>query len=121
MPKFLAAASRALSLLTNSPNADGNRDSTSSDPVEARKEAFVSEASTYFSLVMSVANRLKEQADELVKAGIVPQFAPSGADLAALSNFDVGWLNARVRDVGAGKEAELWKEMRELLEKKGAE
>ena len=40
----------------------------------------------------------------------------SGVINGGLGDLDVGWLNSRAKDVGAGKERELVKELRELLE-----
>ena len=39
-----------------------------------------------------------------------------GVTNGGLGDLDVGWLNSRAKDVGAGKERELVKELRELLE-----
>ena len=39
-----------------------------------------------------------------------------GLTNGGLGDFDVGWLNSRTRDVGIGKERELVKQLRELLE-----
>ena len=62
------------------------------------------------------------EVDALEHSGLIKPDRPNemmdpAVTNGGLGNFDIGWLNARSRDVGVAKEAELLKEARELLEK----
>ncbi|EOD51293.1 putative casein kinase substrate phosphoprotein pp28 protein [Neofusicoccum parvum UCRNP2] len=129
VPKLLTAASHAISALTNRP-----LDSPSSaDPLAARKEAYSAHTQTYFTLVRQIQDNLMREVGALEDAGVIPakaekveraaQTQREGAEVknGGLGELDVGWLNARTRDVGVGKAGELVAEARRRLEEREGE
>ncbi|OJD34684.1 casein kinase substrate phosphoprotein pp28 [Diplodia corticola] len=145
VPKLLTAASHAINALTNRPLAsddpspDPSSNSTS-DPLAARKEAYQTHTRTYFTLVREISNNLSREIGALEDAGVIPAKAErveqaqkqqqrrqrdgggggAGAEVknGGLGELDVGWLNARTRDVGVGKAGELVAEARRRLEER---
>jgi len=126
IPKLLLASSSAVSALTNKPIDPSSlpADESSvdpSDPLAARKRAFLAHNRQFYTLLRSIRDGLRAEADALTAAGLLdstPATDELGSDLTngSLGDFDVGYLNSRTRDVGLGKERELVKQLRELLE-----
>jgi Mediator complex protein len=126
IPKLLLASSSAVAALTEKPIDPSSipADESSvdpSDPLAARKRAFLAHNRQFYTLLRSVRDGLRREADALAAAGLLdstPTTEELGPGLTngGLGNFDVGWLNSRTRDVGVGKERELVKQLRELLE-----
>ncbi|KAK8168615.1 mediator complex protein-domain-containing protein [Phyllosticta citrichinensis] len=132
IPKLLTAAGSAVSALTNReippPPSSSSTDpssSTSDSPLEARKAAFSAHTKTYFSLVRTIQDNLMREIGALEDAGVIPAKAEkveggsgAGGEVknGGLGELDVGWLNARTRDVGVVKGAELVAEARKRLE-----
>ncbi|KAK7710050.1 hypothetical protein SLS57_008548 [Botryosphaeria dothidea] len=127
VPKLLAAASNAINALTNRPlPSDASPSFSSADPLEARKEAYSTYTQTYFSCIRQISENLSREIDALEKAGVIPakaekvEQARGGAEVknGGLGELDVGYLNARTRDVGVGKAGELVAEARRRLEER---
>lgn len=138
MPKLLAAAGQAINALTNRPlssSADSANSPSSATSLDARKEAYSTHTQTYFTLVRQIQDNLMREIGALEEAGVIPAKAEKveqaqregahGGDIknGGLGELDVGWLNARTRDVGVGKAGELVAEARRRLEarRKGEE
>ena len=126
IPKLLLASSSAVAALTNKPIDSSSLPSDESsvdpsDPLAARKRAFLAHNRQFYTLLRSVRDGLRAEADALATAGLLDS-TPANDELGpgltngGLGDFDVGWLNSRTRDVGVGKERELVKQLRELLE-----
>ncbi|KAL1636343.1 hypothetical protein SLS58_009836 [Diplodia intermedia] len=144
VPKLLTAASHAINALTNRPLASDSstaEPSSTSDPLDARKEAYQTHTRTYFTLVREISNNLSREIGALEEAGVIPAKAEKieqaqqqqqqqqqqqreggagGVEVknGGLGELDVGWLNARTRDVGVGKAGELVSEARRRLEER---
>ncbi|KAK0660660.1 hypothetical protein DIS24_g3293 [Lasiodiplodia hormozganensis] len=132
VPKLLTAASHAINALTNRPLPSDSSTSTS-NPLDARKEAYQTHTRTYFTLVREISNNLSREIGALEEAGVIPakaekveqaqQQREGGASAevknGGLGDLDVGWLNARTRDVGVGKAGELVAEARRRFEERG--
>lgn len=130
IPKLLTAAGSAVSALTNRempppPSSSSDPSSTSDSPLESRKAAFSAHTKTYFSLVRTIQDNLMREIGALEDAGVIPAKAEkveggsgAGGEVknGGLGELDVGWLNARTRDVGVVKGAELVAEARRRLE-----
>ncbi|KAK7542854.1 mediator complex protein-domain-containing protein [Phyllosticta citribraziliensis] len=131
IPRLLTAAGSAVSALTNReippPPSSSSADpsSISDSPLEARKAAFSAHTKQYFSLVRTIQDNLMRQIGALEDAGVIPAKAEkveggsgAGGEVknGGLGELDVGWLNARTRDVGVVKGAELVAEARKRLE-----
>jgi len=126
IPKLLLASSSAVAALTNKPIDPSSlpADESSvdpSDPLAARKRAFLAHNRQFYTLLRSVRDGLRAEADALAAAGLLDSTPAtdelgSGLTNGGLGDFDVGWLNSRTTDVGVGKERELVKQLRELLE-----
>ncbi|KAL0259865.1 hypothetical protein SLS55_005605 [Diplodia seriata] len=138
----------AINALTNRPLASGSStaepssssSSSTSDPLDARKEAYQTHTRTYFTLVREISNNLSREIGALEEAGVIPAKAEKveqaqqqqqqgqqqreggagGVEVknGGLGELDVGWLNARTRDVGVGKAGELVSEARRRLEER---
>ena len=95
----------------------------------ARREAFKSAASSYFSALSYVDIHLRREAYALEESNIIPpgvrpevsdgRDAAKGATIApgAMGGLDVGWLNSRGDRVGLDMRAELWRQLRDVLAK----
>ncbi|KAI5361452.1 Putative mediator complex, subunit Med11 [Septoria linicola] len=149
---LLESAGQAVHALTNRPlnlhdslDEDTQMSDSTSDSVDARKDHFRENATSFFENLQAITARLRRQAYALEEAGIItpdplnvpeqPKAAPppaQGRGMAVvpkeqqldperiknggLGNLDVGWLNSRGNKVGAEKEAELVQETKDLLE-----
>jgi hypothetical protein len=121
---MLRAAGLAISALTNRPLEDAGSTSVTGDPVEDRKTAFKHHATEYFTLAKRVKTSLEAESGALQDESLIPQKGPGprtgtgddAVDNEGLGRFDIGWLNARTVDVAKRKEAEVWREVREMLE-----
>lgn len=139
--RVLQSAGQAFSVLSDdTPQSLSGKDA--SDPTER----FENHCNEYFTIVQSIAARLRRQAYALEEAGIIavdsaaPESQTSQASTSSasklasdfsqgrpdvsmpitnggLGNLDIGWLNSRRDDVGRHKEAELWAEARKRAEK----
>ncbi|KAH7055498.1 mediator complex protein-domain-containing protein [Macrophomina phaseolina] len=129
VPKLLAAAGNAINALTNRPLPSTLADdatASSTDPLEARKQAYSTHTQTYFSCIRQIQENLMREVEALEKAGVIParvekvEQARGRAEVknGGLGELDVGWLNARTRDVGVGKAGELVAEARRRLEER---
>ena len=126
IPKLLLASSSAVAALTNKPIDPSSLPADEfsvdpSDPLAARKRAFLAHNRQFYTLLRSVRDGLRAEADALAAAGLLDSTPAtdelgSGLTNGGLGDFDVGWLNSRTMDVGVGKERELVKQLRELLE-----
>ncbi|KAJ8606394.1 hypothetical protein MRB53_040977 [Persea americana] len=118
---MLAAAGKAIKLVTSSPLAEDNNEDATLD-TKSRKTGFKDHTREYFTLLKSINDRLQSEVQALEEAGLIVKEDKKQVDKnnaithGGLGNFDVAWLNARSRDVGAQKEAELLKEARTILE-----
>ncbi|KAG8630805.1 hypothetical protein KVT40_002424 [Elsinoe batatas] len=152
VPTLLSSASAALLALTgevppasSSPN-DASPPPTTHDPqsLDAAKQAFTTNAKTYFTTLQSVMARLRRQAYALEEAGIISAEAPILASASSgpagriraqggpmgqktqteeerltnggLGGLDVAWLNSRVGKGGLEKEGEVLGEAKGLVE-----
>ena len=126
IPKLLLASSSAVAALTNKPIDPSSLPADESsvdpyDPLAARKRTFLAHNRQFYTLLRSVRDGLRAEADALAAAGLLDSTPAtdelgSGLTNGGLGDFDVGWLNSRTTDVGVGKERELVKQLRELLE-----
>lgn len=126
IPKLLLASSSAVAALTNKPIDPSSlpADESSvdpSDPLATRKRAFLAHNRQFYTLLRSIRDGLRAEADALATAGLLDSTPAtdelgSGLTNGGLGDFDIGWLNSRTKDVGVGKERELVKQLRELLE-----
>ncbi len=90
--------------------------------LDTPKERFSHYTTQYFTLVKGIGDALRNQAEALERAGCNVGEGARAASLGeitngGLGNLDVGWLNSRTDDVGALKQAELFAEARELMQK----
>ncbi|KAK8243639.1 mediator complex protein-domain-containing protein [Phyllosticta capitalensis] len=136
IPKLLTAAGSAVNALTNRelppppPSSTTDSQASSDSPLEARKAAFSAHTRTYFGLVRTIQDNLMREIGALEDAGVIPAKAEkveggsgAGGEVknGGLGELDVGWLNARTRDVGVVKAAELVAEARKRLETRTGE
>ena len=118
---LLKHAGVAIKTMTNE-TPDGEKDSRS---LEEKKEAFNAAVSSYFSTLSSVDVNLRRQIYALEDADIIPRDIINAAGqidnrrppaVPSMGSLDVSWLNSRKDRVAKRKEAELWKEARELVD-----
>lgn len=123
---MLRAAALAVSALTNKPLDPTATADTTGDPVEDRKAAFKLHSTAYFNLTKRIKSSLESESEALQTEELIPAKKPparigTGDDEitnGGLGNFDIGWLNSRNDNVRIGKEAEVWKEVRQMLERR---
>ncbi|KAF2096838.1 hypothetical protein NA57DRAFT_58724 [Rhizodiscina lignyota] len=127
---LLRAAGNSISALSSNPPSESN----STDPTEARKAAFTTNATAYFKLFSRIQSALQTESEALQDEGLIPAKAADARPVViekgdpstnkaddvitagGLGNLDIGWLNSRGDEVGRRKEEEVWKEAREMLE-----
>lgn len=139
--KIVESAGLAVQALTAQPAVTGEE-----TPLEASKKQFEKCANDYVLASQSVIARLRRQVYALEEANIIapnpparetaqnaaPSLPRPGGARAGpaqrtdppmqitnggLGRFEVGWLNSRIDKVGPQKEAELWAQARQQLEK----
>lgn len=98
-----------------------SNDIDESDPLAARKCAFLSHVRTYYTTLRRLKDDLHVEVDALSEAGLLDSSLDSsvlgpGITNGGLGELDIGWLNSRAKDVALGKEKELVSELRGLLE-----
>lgn len=96
-------------------------DIDNSDPLAARKRAFLSHVRTYYTTLRRLKDDLHVEVNALSEAGLLDSNLDSsvlgpGITNGGLGDLDIGWLNSRAKDVALGKEKELVSELRDLLE-----
>ncbi|KAK2765427.1 hypothetical protein FQN54_008275 [Arachnomyces sp. PD_36] len=128
--KLLHSAGIAVQALTNRAPKTDSPTTSSPDSLESHREIFKTATSQYFALLSSIDVRLRRQVYALEEASIIPAESSSkaGETVGAAGNttaasttnpFEISWLNSRKDTVGKDKEAELWEEAREFVEKLG--
>ncbi|PNS21375.1 hypothetical protein CAC42_1154 [Sphaceloma murrayae] len=129
VPTLLASASGAIKALTGDPADSASQDHPREPSLQSSKEAFTSNANTYFTTIQAIMARLRRQAYALEEAGILAAETPalsSGARVqgieeerlvnGGLGNLDIAWLNSRVGGGGLEKESEVLEEAKNLAE-----
>ncbi|KAF7714633.1 Uncharacterized protein PECH_007208 [Penicillium ucsense] len=127
--QVIQSAGLAIQALTkNQPD----HDTSMTGSLEAHKLQFKEAVAKYFALVSSVDVRLRRQIYALEEESLGQGLAgkpgdPTGAGVGsagsigagsgAANPLDVSWLNSRKDTVGMDKEAELWFEARDFVER----
>ncbi|KAF2084521.1 hypothetical protein K490DRAFT_68640 [Saccharata proteae CBS 121410] len=127
VPLALKSAGLAVNALTDRPlqpsSADEADIAAHSAEMEARKANFQAHTADFYARIKTLSEGLNKSLQGLVEAGIVKDTVEGqgdeekGVSNGGLGELDVGNLNARAKDVGTGKAAEMLKEMRARLEK----
>jgi hypothetical protein len=125
---MLRAAGLTISALTNRLLEPSEEQPATGDPIEDRKTAFQHHVREYFTLARNIQSSLEDEAKALQESDLIPAKralprtgdSDDQLDNEGLGRFDIGTLNARTHDVAKRKEAEVWKEVREMLESKDA-
>lgn len=121
---MIKSAGLAVSALTNKPVDPST--ASSGDPVEDRKTAFKAHSTEYFTLAKRIKSAMESESGSLQDENLIPLKRPARIAAAGeeeitnggLGSLDIGWLNSRGDVVGRRKEAEMWAEVRSMLERR---
>ncbi|KAF2429606.1 hypothetical protein EJ08DRAFT_270188 [Tothia fuscella] len=115
IPTLLSTAGTAIQSLTNTTPENPN------PTITARKATFTTQTQTFYTTLHALRTSLLSQVSALEKAELISAYPPDeyggGIKNGGLGDLDIGYLNGRGRDVGVGKESEIVREGRVVLER----